>query len=99
MLKAGARPEVWRDFDPVFSPRETVAAGLYGSDQAWIAHKLGRGEAVWTPADGVHSYRNEILEGRGGLPDGARIVFFHGKHDPWDRDVWNKHAWVREFYR
>jgi hypothetical protein len=98
MLKAGARPQVWKDFDPATSPRATVAARLYGSDQAWIAHRLGPNEATWSPADGVHSYRNEI-QNRGPLPPGARIVFFHGKHDPWDRDVWSRHAWVRENYK
>lgn len=98
MLTAGARPQVWADFDPDLSPRETRRAGLYGSDQAWIAHSLGGREAVWTPADGVHSYRNEIA-GHGRLPPGARIVFFHGKHDPWDREVMARHPWVRESYR
>lgn len=99
MLNAGARPQVWRDFDPAFSPGDTKAAGLYGSDQAWIAYALGRNEAVWTQRDGVHSYRNEIQHGSGRLPAGARIVFFHGKHDPWDADVYTRNAWVREHYR
>lgn len=98
MLKAGARPQVWRDFDPATSPRETHQARLYGSDQAWIAHKLGRDEAVWTPADGVHSFRNEIQHQGGRLPDGARIVFFHGKTDPWDAEA-RRLAWVREHHR
>jgi hypothetical protein len=98
MLRAGARPQVWRDFDPAVSPRETKAAGFYGSDQAWIAHALGPDEATWSARDGVHSYRNEIQHGAGRLPAGARVVFFHGKTDPWDADA-QRHAWVREAYR
>lgn len=97
MLRAGARPQVWRDFNPDLSPRETKAAGLYGSDQAWIAHALGPNEATWSARDGVHSYRNEIQHGRG-LPRGARVVFFHGKTDPWDPEA-QRLPWVREAYR
>lgn len=98
MLEAGARPQVWEDFDPVMSPIETRRARLFGSDQAWIAHRLGAGEAVWTPADGVHSFRNEIREAQGRLPKGARVVFFHGKVDPWDAEA-RRLSWVREHYR
>lgn len=99
MLTAGARPQVWRDFDPATSPTLTQRARLYGSDQAWIAYSLGAEEATWSMADGVHSFRNEI-EGRSGrLPAGSRIVFFHGKNDPWDEAVIGRYAWVREHYR
>lgn len=98
MLAAGARPQVWRAFDPDKSPAETKAAGLYGSDQAWIAHVLGPNEAVWTPRDGVHSYRNEIENAAGRLPTGARVVFFHGKTDPWSPAA-QRLPWVRQHYR
>lgn len=97
MLEAGARPHVWRDFDPDTSPRLTRRAGLYGSDQAWMAYAMGPDEATWSPADGVHSYRNEV-ESNGRLPKGARVVFFHGKTDPWDRTA-QRLDWVRENYR
>lgn len=99
MLDAGARPQVWREFDPDTSPRLTRAAGLYGSDQAWIAYALGRDEPTWSAGHGVHSFRNEVSPNGGRLPAGARIVFFHGKHDPWDQEVYYRHAWVREHYR
>ena len=97
MLEAGARPQVWEDFDPAISPWQTRRARLFGSDQAWIAHCLGRGESVWTPADGVHSYRNEIKPAHGQLPAGARIVFFHGKVDPWSPEA-QRLSWVRDNY-
>lgn len=99
MLTAGARPQVWRDFDPDTSPQETRRAGFYGSDQAWMGYKLGPNEATWGPRDGVFSFRNEVQPNGGRLPAGARIVFFHGRHDPWDADVYERHPWVREFYR
>lgn len=97
LLKAGARPSVWRDFDPVNSPMNTRMARLYGSDQAWIAHKLGPDEATWSNADGAYSYRNDIGR-QGQLPPNARIVFFHGKVDP-DHPEAQRLAWVRDAYR
>lgn len=97
-MRAGSRPEVWRDFDPVQSPIETKHARLYGSDQAWIAYRLGGGEATWSAADGVYSMRNEIAPGGSKLPPNARIVFFHGKGDPWDEHM-QKLPWVAKHYR
>lgn len=98
MLRSGARPQIWEDFDPMFSPSATRRARFYGSDQAWIAYRLGAGEAVWTPDDGVHSYRNEVQKRGGALPPGARVVFFHGRVDPWSPEA-QRLPWVREHYR
>jgi hypothetical protein len=79
------------------SPLETKAARLYGSDQAWIAYKLGGGESTWTAEDGVYSFRNELRAARE-LPPGARIVFFHGKGDPWEDEL-QRVPWVKRHYR
>lgn len=98
MLDAGARAEVWRDFDPELSPRETKGARLYGSDQAWIAYRLGGDEATWTAEDGVYSFRNELKHSGRDLPPGARIVFFHGRGDPWEPDM-QRLGWVAKNYR
>lgn len=94
LLTAGARPRVWTDFDPQRTPHRTRAAGYGGSDQAWYALALGPHEAVWTRADGVYSYRNDIMPRDGVLPADARAVMFHGKHNPWDNDS-QRLAWVR----
>lgn len=96
LLRAGARPSVWTDFDPKRSPREAKAAGRLGSDQAWIAHALGPFEPTWTAADGVLSYRMDGLR-RNFLPANARIVFFHGKIKPGDAEP-QRLAWVKENY-
>lgn len=96
LLRPGTRPQVWREFDPILSPVETVQARLYGSDQAWIAHILGPSEATWAGADGVYSFRNEVK--RGGLPHNARIVFFHGNVDPWSPEA-ARLPWVASNYR
>lgn len=98
MLRAGSRRKVWDTFDPKRSPRIGLAKRYFGSDQAWIAACLGPNEKRWTRSDGVYSYRNEIAPKGGALPADARIVFFHGRHDPWHSDIQAKHAWVREYW-
>lgn len=98
MLTAGSRAQVWEDFDPVKSPRMALKAGRFGSDQGWISHRLGRGEATWGRTDGVYSFRVHIQPFGGSLPNGARIVFFHGKEDPWGYKA-QQYPWIREHWR
>ncbi len=97
-LRAGARPQVWRDFDPVMSPIATKRAKIFGSDQAWIAYSLGPDEAVWDKNDGVYSFRLD-LAGRQTLPAGVKVVQFHGKSSPWEADAQRKHSWIKDHYR
>lgn len=83
LLAAGCRPEVWTRFDAMSSPQQALVAGNFGSDQGWISHVLGPKEAVWTPTDGVYSFRYHIAP-TGTLPDDARLVVCHGPGvDPW----------------
>lgn len=97
LLTAGSRPKVWTQFDPVVSPQQSVAAHAWGSDQGWISYCLGGGEAKWSKADGVYSFRNDLKQEMP-LPRGARIVMFHGVHDPWG-SVAQQKPWVRAHYR
>lgn len=77
LIRAGSRPEVYEDFDQAGA--DASGAAFCGSDQAWLAHKLGWGEATWSEADGVHcfrpSFRNKLK---------PTILFFPGKRKPWD---------------
>lgn len=99
LMTAGARSHVWTRFDPVSSPKASRAAGHFGSDQGWISHCLGPHEMKWTKADGVYSYRYQIVERLGGqLPANARLVVFHGKPDPWDSEP-QRRAWVRQHWQ
>lgn len=101
LLTAGARPNVWTDFDPATSPQLAAHAGKFGSDQGWLSYCLGPGEATWTTADGVYSYNVHIRVKHGlprPLPANARIVMFHGGTDPWTRGA-RKLPWVRRHYR
>lgn len=98
MLTAGARPQVWKTFNPRTSPRTTLRAGRFGSDQGWISHVLGKGEATWTMADGVYSWRVHLCANGGVLPANARTVMFHGRQDPWGYQA-QQHEWIREHYQ
>lgn len=92
MVNTGARPQVWRDFDPVESPRLAAAKGYQGSDQAWLSYCLGPDEAVWTDADGVYYPLPAALRQQ---PGNARVVFTTGRRPPWKSPV----PWVRAAYR
>jgi hypothetical protein len=97
LMTAGARAQVWNTFEPRVSPRLAMAAGCFGSDQGWISHCLGGGERKWNKHDGVYSFRNDLQRTRE-LPANARIVFFHGRHDPWGPFAKN-FPWIAEHYR
>lgn len=88
LMTAGARAQVWRDFNPAYSPFNAKKAGHYGSDQAWISLCLGPDEPRWTTADGVYSFRLHIAREPGmPVPKDARVVFFNGKKDPWSPEL------------
>lgn len=88
MLTAGARPEVYEQF----TAAGAMEAGqrYAGSDQAWISHVLGDGEAVWNERDGV------VWWGRWADGMMGRITFFPGAPKPWE--LVDHHAFVREHY-
>lgn len=94
LMTAGARSQVWDDFDPDHSPASAKAAAQFGSDQGWISYKLGPNEKRWTVDDGVYCYRRHIYPRRP-LPENARIVFFNGKNDDPADPLCQQHRWVR----
>lgn len=98
LFTAGARPQLWEQFDPVESPKRAQAMRHHGSDQGWITTCLGTGEAKFGPEHGVYSYRTEIMRNGGQLPKNAKIVIMHGKVDPWSREA-KRHDWVQEHWR
>lgn len=72
MLTSGYRPDVFNDFDPTEHASLKQRFGYFGSDQAWMAHKIP-GAATWTKADGVYSFRMHILKTTGGDLTGMRF--------------------------
>lgn len=85
LMNAGARPQLYDRFSP--EEAEYASSRFVGSDQAWIAHVLGPGEATWGPDDGVVKW--------GQARDGA-MMFFPGHIKPWDA-IGND--WVAQHYR
>lgn len=101
MLKHGTRPHIWSKFDPKqVHPTNAFKAisGFVGSDQAWIAQHLTEQDEFFGKKDGVYSFRCHIKPSTD-LPPEARIVFFHGSEDPWDRDVQKRYPWIKKYYR
>lgn len=92
LMTAGARPQVYEDF----TPEGAAEAGIrfIGSDQAWLAYRLGWGEARFTDADGACFYPKYNFNTKGPEP---RVLFFPGKLKPWD--VAPIFPFVRKHYR
>ena len=98
MLRTGARPEVYDEFNPNRTPQITREAGKLGSDQGWFSYRIP-GEAVWTTEDGIWSWKPQLRNRGYLLPRGARIVFFAGHEKPWDHHAKKVAPWVKEHYR
>lgn len=95
-MKAGARRQVWDNFDPKKSPDDAMRQNFYGSDQAIMALYLNNDEASWSQKDGVYGYRTDLRAKPHLLPNNARIVFFHGARKPWHEDVQERCPWLRK---
>jgi hypothetical protein len=93
MMTAGCRPQVYE----TFTPDGAVEAGqkYIGSDQAWISHALGWGEATWAVQDGVIWWGSQY----NGLAPEKRIMFFPGNPKPWDVVDLGFDNWVEQNYR
>lgn len=93
LIRAGCRPQVFEDF----SQAGALESGrlFCGSDQAWLMHKLGSGEAVWDERDGVHWYRSAAS--RRLRNERPRVLFFPGSVKPWDAALFDK--FTAENYR
>jgi len=98
MMNAGAREEIWEDFDPLKTPQSIQTRKdrleIIGSDQAWISHRLGEGEKTFTKEDGVYDYRKFV--DRKVLPDNASIVMFPGKRDPMTE--FRRIGWIQKYW-
>ena len=95
MLKAGTRPNVWEFFDPYTSPEKTAAAGIKGSDQAWISYVLKK-EACWEFGKEIVDFTHHIKVNK--RKPNAKIVFFNGSFKPWDPFVRKRTPWIKDFY-
>lgn len=101
LLRAGSRPELWKDFDvKKMPPKLHKLTG--GTDQAWVSYRADSDEAHWTDRDGIYGAGrlHDIVPGvRSELPANARIVFFPGKREPGMEETQKRHPWIREHLR
>jgi hypothetical protein len=92
LIRAGCRPQVHELFSEAAA--QEASETFIGSDQGWLAHVLGEGEATWGESDGVYWYGSQYrLRGRGK----ARVLFFPGKLKPWSIAIADK--FVGDHYR
>jgi hypothetical protein len=108
VMNRGARPQVWREFDPIASPRlmadKNEKRELIGSDQAFVSYILGPNERKFTEDDGVYEamslervkrYFATTVPTHLPLPNKARIVLFSGPRDPHSSNF----PWVKAHYK
>ena len=78
---------------------QTVTADTFARifDKARREHpQTFKPEATRGRADGVYSFRKHVQEM--GFQKDSRVVFFHGKEDPWTKRM-SRLSFVKEHYR
>lgn len=92
LVTPGVAEEVWTSFNPETSPKLARKAGCHGSDQGWLAWHLLHGclkdrAGVWNAGPGEPiQFFGEHMRRQGAqsrLPEGTRLVSFHGRGEPW----------------
>lgn len=94
LIRAGCRPQLYEDFDQ--DAADASGEAFHGSDQAWLAHRLGPNEATWDERDGVHWWDNRRWSNKHSRP---RILFFPGKVKPWTLAQIKIYPWITSNYR
>jgi hypothetical protein len=112
-LRTGTRRHVWETFQGPKSIAQARAAGLRGSDQAWLSYCLAKTEVCWPKNSGIYSVRDlthapSAANARGrtimrnakplGLPADAVLVQFNGPDKCWHPNTQQRHPWLREIY-
>lgn len=91
-LRTGAHADVWDEFDPVRSLNLCRAAGITGSDQAWITYKLRHMPGRWDRTAGL--CKATWVKSA----DGVRIGFTTGVNPPWSAKGRQKSPWIVEHW-
>lgn len=101
-LKTGTQTDIWQRFmaDPPAVAAAANKAGFWGSDQAVISHaRLNADVPTFGDEDGLVSFRRIRHEHLTEPPAGTRIVSFHGKRSPWERDIMRQHRWIKRAWK
>lgn len=92
LIRAGCRPQLFEKFSQAAA--DVSGDRFVGSDQAWLAHCLGWGEATWDESDGVWWFGPRYLKQMKKVQ--PRVLFFPGRRKPWDMTVF---PFIRDHYR
>lgn len=99
LFSAGARPELWDDFDPVETPK-WMNWRFGGREQAWISERLEWNEAYFDEGHGIYGAGRLGGKGVGSeLPENACIVSFPGAREPSQPETQALHPWIGAHYR
>lgn len=85
LIRAGCRPQVFETFNQ--DNALISGAQFCGSDQAWLAHCLGWGEATWDESDGVYWFGGKYR--KQGHREPPRVLFFPGSTKPWTAAIFD----------
>lgn len=111
LLTAGAKPELYEDFDPLSTPR-WLNRRFGGAEQCWISERLNTSypepgwewnEPFWDENDGIYG-AGRLVGGRqdngvqSELPENARIVFLPGDRKPGMPNVNTVHPWIERYW-
>ena len=94
----GTRPDVWEDFDAERSPALVYAAGMRGSDQAWLSYKLWPCTETISAKDGILKI-GWLKKSGHQPPPGTKMVFTTGVAPPWSPAVQRGQAWIRQHWK
>lgn len=98
LFSAGARPQLWTDFDPVQTPK-WMNWRFGGKEQAWISERLEWNEAHFDQTHGVYGAGRLGSKGVGSeLPENACIVSFPGAREPSQPETQKLHPWIAGKY-
>lgn len=98
LLRTGSHTEVWTRFVPDRSPAIALAAGLHGSDQAWVSYLMFPPAEHWSSADGIVKL-GWLPEGGSSPPPGVRLAFTAGHSPPWHPKTQRRFPWIRNHWR
>lgn len=95
MLRAGYRPDVWRDFS--LSAAQRIPFHDFPDDQGWLHHKLPN-ENGWHvgSTSGIYAFQKTAWPKSDALPPDARMVVFPGWRDP---SKFTHLPWIKKHWR
>jgi hypothetical protein len=99
MMTTGSRDFIWEEF--ISDPQQAINMRKgAGTDQGWTNYRLDlENEAHWTQGvDGIYDMRQDIIFGKGVLPENCKILMWPGPRDPSQKHWRKKYKFIEEYY-